>query len=182
MKSVCPRTQDLTAVKQQTIAARNSRKAYGQHGQSKSRELQSRRPFISGRDAHMASNRMRVLIVDDDIFFRDSLSWILAGCGYKVRSADGASAALSEIRQEIPDVLLCDLYLPGLSGFELLSAVRHRFPTIHVIAMSGASVGRGVPHGVAADALYDKGCGVNALKEVIAAARRMATVRAPPGC
>ena len=179
MKSVCPRTQDLTAVKQQTIAGRNSRKAYGEHGQSKSMKLQSRHPFISGRDA---SNRMRVLIVDDDTFFRDSLSWILAGCGYKVRSADGASAALSEIRQEIPDVLLCNLYLPGLSGFELLSAVRHRFPTIHVIAMSGASVGRGVPPGVAADAVYDKGCGVNALKEVIAAARRMATVRAPPGC
>ncbi len=44
-----------------------------------------------------------------------------------------------------------------MSGFELLSVVRRRFPAIQVIAMSGAYSCDGVPPGVAADAFYQKG-------------------------
>jgi CheY-like chemotaxis protein len=125
----------------------------------------------------MADTGQRVLIVDDDVCLLDSLSQILTGSGWKVKTADGAVAALAEIRKEMPDVLLCDLNMPGFSGFELLSAIRRRFPTIHVIAMSAAFVGDRVPPGVAADAFYAKGRGVNALIEIIAAMGRPAAVR-----
>jgi len=56
--------------------------------------------------------------------------------------------------------LLSDLNI--MSGFELLSMVRRRFPTVRVIAMSGAFSGNQVPCGVTADAFYEKGNSVAA--------------------
>jgi CheY-like chemotaxis protein len=53
--------------------------------------------------------------------------------------------------------LLEEPYMPRMSGFELLSIVRLRFPAIAVIAMSGAYSGMAAPQGVAADAFYAKG-------------------------
>ena len=54
--------------------------------------------------------------------------------------------------------MLSDLNMPQMSGFELLSVVRRRFPQIPVIAMSGAyHSGDAVPGGVIADAFYAKG-------------------------
>ncbi len=84
------------------------------------------------------------------------LSETLEECGYSVRSAAGGLEALTEIRRRAPDILLSDLNMPHMSGFELLSIVRRRHPKIKVIAMS-ASYPRGVvPQGVAADAFYEK--------------------------
>lgn len=47
--------------------------------------------------------------------------------------------------------------MPGMSGFELLSVVRRRFPQISNVAMSGAYVGDEVPSGVIADGFFAKG-------------------------
>ena len=55
-----------------------------------------------------------------------------------MRSAEDGFSALEEIRRLTPDVLLSDLNMPHMSGFELLSVVRRRFPAIYAIAMSGA--------------------------------------------
>jgi hypothetical protein len=56
-----------------------------------------------------------------------------------------------------------------MSGFELLSVVRRRFPAILAIAMSGAFSGNEVPSGVAADAFYQKGSSMGALLRIIEA-------------
>jgi DNA-binding NtrC family response regulator len=116
----------------------------------------------------MSDTSLNVLIVDDDALLRMSLLQTLTLAGYKVRSVDGGHAALSEIDRETPDLLLSDLNMPGLSGFELLSVVRRRFPAIQVIAMSGAYFGDNVPPGVFADAFYEKGRGVRSLMQIVA--------------
>jgi CheY-like chemotaxis protein len=120
----------------------------------------------------MADAKPTILIVDDELTIRTSLSVILREFGHGVRcSADGFSA-LHEIRREIPDILLSDLNMPGMSGFELLSVVRRRFPVIQVVAMSGAFSGEEAPSGVAADAFYQKGCSMGSLLRIIASLPR----------
>jgi len=80
---------------------------------------------------------MKLLVVDDAPAIRTSLFYTLIEMGYAVRSAEDGFEALIEIRKEIPDIILSDLNMPGMSGFELLSVVRRRFPSIFAIAMSG---------------------------------------------
>ena len=104
-----------------------------------------------------------LLIVDDEPSIRESLSLVLTEIGYRVRSAEDGFSALREIVNEAPELLLSDLNMPGISGFELLSEVRRRFPAIRTIAMSGSFCGEEVPSGVAADGFYQKGSSVAAL-------------------
>jgi len=117
----------------------------------------------------MSEAKIRLLIVDDEPSTRKLLSHIFAELGHSVRSAEDGFSALVEIRQEIPDVILSDLNMPGMSGFEFLSVVRRRFPAIYVIAMSGAFSGDGVPPGVAADAFYEKATNLCSLLQIVEA-------------
>ena len=109
----------------------------------------------------------RLLVVDDEPSIRTSMSQVLTEIGYSVRSAQDGFSALVEIRKEIPEIILSDLNMPEMSGFELLSLVRRRYPAIRLIAMSGAFSGDEVPSGVAADAFYQKGSGVRSLLKII---------------
>jgi CheY-like chemotaxis protein len=97
-----------------------------------------------------------LLVVDDALPIRMSLFSMLTALHYAVRVVPDGFTALAEIRKEIPDLILSELNMPGISGFELLLVVRRRFPSIQVIAMSSAFSGRRVPPGVAADAFYAK--------------------------
>ena len=89
----------------------------------------------------MSKSMIEILIVDDDPALRQLLTLVLLKSGYAVRSAQDGFSALAAIRTAVPDILLSDLYMPGMSGFELLSVVRRRFPLIPVIAMSSAYSG-----------------------------------------
>ena len=81
---------------------------------------------------------IKLLIVDDEPATRKLLSQIFGQMGHSVRTAQDGFSALEQIRESMPDVLLSDLHMPGMSGFELLSVVRRRLPGIYVIATSGA--------------------------------------------
>ena len=111
----------------------------------------------------------RILIVEDTACVSTTMSHVLAQVGYRVRSAEDGFSALREIRQEVPDVVLCDLNMTGTSGFELLQVVRQRFPQVLIIAMSGSFSGSEVPSGVAADAFYQKDSSIGALLQIIMA-------------
>ena len=115
----------------------------------------------------MPDTRTRILIVDDMACIRTSMSIALGEVGYRVRSAENGFSALRAMRQEHPEILLTDLNMPGMSGFELLSVVRRRLPAILVIAMSGSFAGNEVPSGVLADAFYQKGSSMGALLQII---------------
>ncbi len=115
----------------------------------------------------MPETRASLLIVDDERSIRMLLSGILTEIGYRVRTAEDGFSALVEIAKEPPDILLSDLNMPGMSGFELLAVVRRQFPAIQTIAMSGGFSGNEVPSGVAADAFYEKASSVPALLRLI---------------
>lgn len=107
----------------------------------------------------MHTPKLELLIVDDEAAIRMSLTQIFASRGYHVRDFSDAFSALEAIRVAPPDILVSDLNMPGMSGFELLLTVRRHFPEVHIIAMSAAYHGQNVPPGVAADAFYAKGRG-----------------------
>jgi CheY-like chemotaxis protein len=108
-----------------------------------------------------------ILIVEDEESVRNSLAEVFTYVGYRTRSAADGLSALIQIRQEVPDILLSDLNMPAMSGFELLSVVRRRFPAIYVIAMSGMVTENKSPSGVTADGYYQKGGGVADLVKMV---------------
>jgi CheY-like chemotaxis protein len=111
-----------------------------------------------------------ILVVDDEAAVRDSLITLLRSSGYDVSGAIHGFDALLQMRRKIPAIVISDLNMPQMSGFEFLSVVRRRFPQISVIAMSGAyHSGDSVPGGVIADAFYAKGLsGPKELLDIVA--------------
>jgi two-component system, OmpR family, response regulator MprA len=105
-------------------------------------------------------SRHQVLIVDDDAGVRDSLALLLKASGYEVSTATNGVEALVLLKSGLPAVVLSDLNMPEMSGYELLSRVRQQFPQLSLVAMSGKyGTGEVVPDGVIADAFYAKGYG-----------------------
>jgi len=99
----------------------------------------------------------RILVVDDDESTRECLATLLTSHGYEVSTAEDGFDALLQLTREPPDVLISDLNMPGMSGFELLPVVRRVLPRTMLIAMSGAYEGEAIPEGVTADAFVAKG-------------------------
>jgi DNA-directed RNA polymerase subunit RPC12/RpoP len=101
--------------------------------------------------------QVRVLIVDDEPVILHTLSAVLETEGFAVRVAEDGFAALKALRETAPDILISDLRMPNMSGFELLSIVRRRFPHVPVIAISGEYVTDGMPPGLLMDVFFQKG-------------------------
>ncbi|MFN8558970.1 MAG: response regulator [Dehalococcoidia bacterium] len=84
--------------------------------------------------------RMTVLVVDDNRGVRDALQIILEEEGYEVRTAADGAEALEAVQAQPPDLLLIDLEMPVMNGWELrrrLCALGVRTPTV-VMTAGGA--------------------------------------------
>lgn len=115
----------------------------------------------------MLRSEVSLLIVDDDVMLCETLAMSFGALGYKVRCAANGFGALDALHEELPDILLSDLQMPGMSGFELLYVVQRRFPEIRVVAMSGAYSGDKIPEGIAAHAFHAKGTNPKKLFQTI---------------
>jgi len=98
-----------------------------------------------------------VLVVDDEAVNRELISDILACAGYDVVTAKDGLDALNQLAEPLPDVIISDLRMPRMSGFEFLEVVRRKYPEVPLIAISGEFEGNEVPSGVTADAYLPKG-------------------------
>lgn len=78
----------------------------------------------------------KVLLVDDDRSMRDSLNHLLTRAGFQVDAHFRASDAISALAKTKPDVVLTDMKMPGLSGFDLLDAVQNQDHDLPVILIS----------------------------------------------
>jgi CheY-like chemotaxis protein len=105
----------------------------------------------------MSSFRYRILVVDDEKNILTVAKAILESQGYEVLCAVDGFDGLTKLKHSLPDVVIADLRMPNMSGFEFLSVVRKRFPQIAVIAISGEFSGLDVPESVLADAFFEKG-------------------------
>jgi two-component system nitrogen regulation response regulator NtrX len=80
---------------------------------------------------------VNLLIVDDEESIRNSLAGVLMDEGFSVLRAEDGVKALEIIRQEAPEVVLLDIWMPGIDGIETLTRIRKRYPEIQVIMISG---------------------------------------------
>ncbi len=66
----------------------------------------------------------RILVVDDEPNIRLSLEFLMRKAGYEVTGVDDGEAALEAVKAAAPDLMLLDVTLPKLSGYEVCEAVR----------------------------------------------------------
>jgi CheY-like chemotaxis protein len=99
----------------------------------------------------------RILLVDDDPSIRQVGEALLKSRGYEVLCAEDGFDGLVALKRSLPDIIISDLRMPNMNGFEFLSVVRRRFPIIPVIVISGEFTGLSVPESVLADAFFPKG-------------------------
>jgi CheY-like chemotaxis protein len=79
----------------------------------------------------------RVLVVDDDPMVCAAIEVCLQRQGFEVTVADGGAAGLGVLETSTFDVMLIDIFMPHMRGFESIRAFHERAPTTPLIAMSG---------------------------------------------
>lgn len=104
----------------------------------------------------MPTFKYRILFVDDEHSIRVTTQAILQSAGYDVLTAPDGLAALECLEGPLPELVISDLRMPRMSGFELLAVIRQRFPQIPAIAVSGEYVTH-APDGLLADVCLAKG-------------------------
>ncbi len=102
-------------------------------------------------------SQKRILLVDDEPSILIVLRAVIEQAGYTVDVAEDGFAALRKIQRAKPDLIITDLRMPNMNGFELLSVIRSRFPELPTIAISGEFVAVDLQVGPLADAFFEKG-------------------------
>jgi twitching motility two-component system response regulator PilG len=88
--------------------------------------------------------RKRVLVVDDSLTIRTMISSVLEGNRYRAHTAVDGFAALAQMGEELPHLVLLDVRMPGMDGYQVCKAIRRHGPTnrLPVIMISGSLMDR----------------------------------------
>jgi CheY-like chemotaxis protein len=127
------------------------------------------------------NTRPDILVVDDYVDSLDVWAIMLGAAGFDVRTAATGPEALDEVNARVPDLIVMDLLLPGMSGLEVAARLRRADRTSHVplIAVTGCSSESELTLARASgfSAILKKPCEPPALVEEI---RRLLTERSQP--
>jgi sigma-B regulation protein RsbU (phosphoserine phosphatase) len=82
----------------------------------------------------------RILVVDDDSMMRFNIAGYLEDSGYNVCEARDGVDAIVAVRDRPPDLVLCDLRMPGMDGLDVMRELHNGYPELPVIAVSGTGV------------------------------------------
>jgi len=81
-------------------------------------------------------NAPSILVIDDEQGILETLRILLKNEGFDITTAQGGKAGLEQLKSSAPDIVLTDLKMPGVTGIEILSAVRGQDPETPVILMT----------------------------------------------
>ncbi len=95
-------------------------------------------PVVARRKASATvAGPRRILLIDDDSWVRESLSDLLRTVGHHVTEADGGAAGLAHLAESPVDLVLTDLVMPEVSGWDVARAIKSRLPGLPVVLMTG---------------------------------------------
>ncbi len=77
-----------------------------------------------------------ILVVDDERTIADTLTLILRHNGYRADAAYSGEEAIAYVSRNTPDLVVSDVVMPGMNGFELASSIRQEYPS-KVLLISG---------------------------------------------
>jgi len=100
------------------------------------------RDFLRFPQKYKEENKLKekkpgVLVIDDEESMRDSCTQILTKSGYQAETAEDGHSGLQKIKELKPDLVLIDLKMPGISGFEVLEKISGIDPNIIPIVITG---------------------------------------------
>ena len=78
-----------------------------------------------------------ILVVDDELSILQSLEGILSDEGFDVIKAGSGEEALAKMEENVPDLVLLDIWMPGMDGLVALARIKEIYPGIQVVMMSG---------------------------------------------
>ena len=114
-----------------------------------------------------------VLVVDDDAAIRDAVRDLLEDAGIRVETASDGAEALSRIEVRRPRLVLLDMRMPGMDGWDFATALRERDLELPVVVMTAAADARRWAEEIGASGFVPKPFAVS---ELIAAVRRFAAL------
>jgi len=79
----------------------------------------------------------KILVIDDETSILESLAGILSDEGFIPVCVDSAEEGLKRLQSEMPDLVLLDIWLPGMDGIEALKQIKKEYPELQVIMISG---------------------------------------------
>ncbi|AMV71980.1 sigma-54 dependent transcriptional regulator [Desulfuromonas carbonis] len=82
-------------------------------------------------------NLSQILLIDDEAHNREALSLLLGNAGYRLETAASGEEALQILEKNSFDVVITDLFLPGVSGIGILKSVKESSPSTNVILITG---------------------------------------------
>lgn len=77
-----------------------------------------------------------ILVVEDDETIGSGLVMALEHERFEVKHVDNGEAAVEAVRERSPDLILCDIMLPGIDGLQVMRTVKQEFPSIPVIMLT----------------------------------------------
>ena len=90
-------------------------------------------------NAEIAGNLspVRVMLIDDEVEFLNSMSRVLERRGMEVLTAESGEQGLASLHTELVDVVVLDVKMPGMDGLEVLRRIKTDFPSVQVIMLTG---------------------------------------------
>jgi two-component system cell cycle response regulator CpdR len=117
----------------------------------------------------MTTYRSRALVIDDHIGSRETVCLLLESFGYETDEAADGAEGLTRLAEGTYDLVVTDLVMPGLTGWQVAETVRERAPTLGIVLMTGQLTREAVARARALEfALIGKPFGMAELREVVA--------------
>jgi len=137
-------------------------------------------PRLPARSDPAHGGRSRILVIDDSVEVRDVLRDLLGQHGYIVVVTEDGESGIAEAEQRSFALVMVDLGLPGLSGLEAATRIKHQWPDTFVILMTGYTdrVGLHEAQVKGIDAVLTKPFSLDQVKALVAQALAQATAEA----